>query len=270
VLIDWTADFDRWLHTTAGQAIAPLARVDAAFRVLEDLTAEPVQATPTLKRVSQSRPNLLWWISPPDTPRPTIGLIIWFPPERPGHVVVLFGTDTAIPTGTLYDRARSRAAAAINSHTTTTEPGPMTEHTATEHTGNQQTGNQHTGFVGTDAAARKIAKIRAIAGVAQAADQVHAEMVEVDRNHAAGLAAIRKAAELTQADLTQHLTEQLDQHLGVTQSAVSQLQPEHERQPDMLLSTLAGYLTAVGDHPRVVVTISGRDVALDLTTLTTA
>jgi hypothetical protein len=36
----------------------------------------------------------------------------------------------------------------------------------------------------------------------------------------------------------------------------------------MLLSTLTNYLTSAGDHPRVVVTVNGHDIELDLTTLT--
>ena len=39
-----------------------------------------------------------------------------------------------------------------------------------------------------------------------------------------------------------------------------------ERQHDMLLSTLTGYLKAAGDYPRIVVTVNGQDVELDLTT----
>jgi len=43
-------------------------------------------------------------------------------------------------------------------------------------------------------------------------------------------------------------------------SSVSRL----EAQSDMLLSTFASYLAAVGTHPRVVVTVDGHDVELDL------
>jgi hypothetical protein len=35
----------------------------------------------------------------------------------------------------------------------------------------------------------------------------------------------------------------------------------------MLLSTLASYLAAAGDRPRVVVTVAGQDVEIDLTSL---
>jgi predicted transcriptional regulator len=66
------------------------------------------------------------------------------------------------------------------------------------------------------------------------------------------LAAIRRAADLTQVALAEQM--------GVPQTVVSRL----ERQHDMLLSTLSDYLKAAGEHPRVVVTIHGRDVELDL------
>jgi DNA-binding transcriptional regulator YiaG len=112
-----------------------------------------------------------------------------------------------------------------------------------------------TAFVGPEAAAAKISKLRAIPGVAVAADRVHAEMGEADRAYAGSLAAIRRAAELTQVDLAGQM--------GVAQSVVSRI----ERQHDMLLSTLTGYLAAAGEHPRVVVTVNGRDVELDLTAL---
>lgn len=101
MLIDWTTEFDRWLdrlsdraEAGAEQAIAQLARINAAFEVLENLTAEPDQETPTLKRVRQSGRNMVWRIAHPYTPGVAIRLIVWFPPQRPGEVVVvLFGAD---------------------------------------------------------------------------------------------------------------------------------------------------------------------------------
>ena len=80
-------------------------------------------------------------------------------------------------------------------------------------------------------------------------------MAETDRVYVESLAAIRKAADLTQVALATQM--------GVPQTVVSRI----ERQHDMLLSTLSGYLKAAGDHPRVVVTINGQDVELDLATL---
>jgi len=110
-------------------------------------------------------------------------------------------------------------------------------------------------FVGPKRAAEKMARARAIPGVAERSAQVRGEMAEADRVHAASLAAIRHAADLTQIALATQM--------GVPQTVVSRL----ERQHDMLLSTLTGYLKAAGDHPRVVVTINGQDVELDLATL---
>src|SRR5665811_2143202 len=54
-----------------------------------------------------------------------------------------------------------------------------------------------------------------------------------------------------------------DAQMGVAQSEISRIEKRH----DMLLSTLTSYLSAAGEHPRVVVTVNGKDVELDLTTL---
>jgi DNA-binding transcriptional regulator YiaG len=115
--------------------------------------------------------------------------------------------------------------------------------------------SEQTTFVGPKRAAEKIARARAIPGVAERSAQVRAKMAEARRVHAESLAALRKAADLTQVALATQM--------GVPQTVVSRL----ERQHDMLLSTLTGYLKAAGDHPRVVVTINGQDIELDLTTL---
>jgi DNA-binding transcriptional regulator YiaG len=112
--------------------------------------------------------------------------------------------------------------------------------------------NQPTTLVGTTAAARKIAKLRAIPGVAEASARTYTAMIEDDRRYVENLAAIRKAAALTQIDLARQM--------GVPQSEVSRI----ERQTDMLLSTFTGYLSAAGENPRVVVTINGQDVELEL------
>jgi hypothetical protein len=122
VLIDWTGEFDQWLDRLTGQAAAggeraieQAARVDAAFRVLEALTAVPVQDSPTLRRVRQSGRNVVWRVAHPFTPGVAVRLIVWFPPERPGEVVVvLFGADKAAMGDVFYDSAGTRADAAIN------------------------------------------------------------------------------------------------------------------------------------------------------------
>ena len=119
----------------------------------------------------------------------------------------------------------------------------------------QPTHAEYTTFVGTEAAQARIAKLRARRGAAERVDSIRAEMAEADRVYAENLAALRKAADLTQVELAKAM--------GVAQSEISRI----ESRPDMLLSTLAGYLAATGDRPRVVVTIAGHDVEIDLTSL---
>lgn len=119
----------------------------------------------------------------------------------------------------------------------------------------QPTHAEPTTFVGTDATQARIARLRARRGAANRVDSIRAEMTEADRTYAENLAAVRKAADLTQVELAKAM--------GVAQSEISRI----ESRPDMLLSTLAGYLAAAGDRPRVVVTIAGHDVEIDLTTL---
>ena len=87
------------------------------------------------------------------------------------------------------------------------------------------------------------------AGVAE----VQAEAREADRIYAENLAKIRRAGQLTQSDVAAKL--------GVGQGVVSRL----ERRDDMLLSTLADYLHATGaEQPRIVATLNGVEVELDL------
>jgi transcriptional regulator with XRE-family HTH domain len=67
------------------------------------------------------------------------------------------------------------------------------------------------------------------------------------------LAAIRRAAGLTQI--------QLAAKLGVGQAQVSKI----ERQSDMLLGTLAAYLTALRVEAQIVVEVAGETMTHDLT-----
>lgn len=83
--------------------------------------------------------------------------------------------------------------------------------------------------------------------------EVEVEGREMDRMYAENLAKIRKAGALTQSDVAAKL--------GVGQGVISRL----ERRDDMLLSTLAQYLHATGaEQPRLVVTLNGVEVELDL------
>jgi hypothetical protein len=79
---------------------------------------------------------------------------------------------------------------------------------------------------------------------------------EMDRTYAMSLAMIRKAGELTQNEVATRL--------GIGQGDVSKL----ERRDDWLLSTLLKYLGAAGaENARIVVTIRGQQVELDLAAL---
>ena len=67
------------------------------------------------------------------------------------------------------------------------------------------------------------------------------------------LAAIRRTAGLTQTELAANL--------GVGQAQVSKI----ERQDDMLLSTLASYLAALGVEAQIVVQMGEQAATYDLT-----
>jgi predicted transcriptional regulator len=67
------------------------------------------------------------------------------------------------------------------------------------------------------------------------------------------LAAIRRTTGLTQTELAHSL--------GVGQAQVSKI----ERQSDMLLSTLASYLSALGFHAQILVEVGDQTVTYDLT-----
>ena len=84
----------------------------------------------------------------------------------------------------------------------------------------------------------------------------HAAADEMDRVYAMNLAMIRKAAQMTQAEVARKL--------GVGQGVVSRL----EHRDDMLLSTLYDYLMATGaEGAGIVVIVHGHRIELDLSHL---
>lgn len=123
MLIDWTGEFDGWLDRLTGRArsgdqhaLAQLARVNAAFTYLSELSGEPVIETPTLRRVRQSGRYPVWRVGHPYTPNIAVRMIVWFPPEQSDEVVVvLFGADKARMGDVFYDSVGTRADAAIGS-----------------------------------------------------------------------------------------------------------------------------------------------------------
>ncbi len=88
---------------------------------------------------------------------------------------------------------------------------------------------------------------------AEEIEQFETEAAELDRIHAMTLTMVREAGKHTQVELAREL--------HTTQGHVSQI----ERRDDMLLSTLRNYLTATGaQNPRIVVTVNGHDVELNI------
>ena len=71
-------------------------------------------------------------------------------------------------------------------------------------------------------------------------DAIVEEMDQIDRAYKMGLAAVRHAANLTQAELAQRM--------GIKQAALSGV----ENREDLLLSTLASYLEAAGARDVVI------------------
>ena len=103
-----------------------------------------------------------------------------------------------------------------------------------------------------DRGGEALKRLKADPVMAQEIDAMSKRWVEEDGRYFDNLAAVRKAADLTQADVAERL--------GMAQAGVSRL----ENQGDMLLSTLGKYLEAVGQHPRLVIEIHGQDYELDL------
>ena len=112
------------------------------------------------------------------------------------------------------------------------------------------------GFVAGD---ERVRRLREKPGLAEEIASAREEMREADRAYAMGLAAVRRAADLTQSDIAREL--------GISQAAVAKT----EQRRDLLLSTLNAYLEAIGGHMRIVVSFDGGgEVELDLGALATS
>ena len=107
------------------------------------------------------------------------------------------------------------------------------------------------GFVrGNDRLARRLAEDP---GTAARVDAIVQEMDADDRAYRMSLTTVRRAGELTQADLAKRM--------GVTQGVVSRV----EKREDMLYSTLLGYLHAAGvEDVALTATVGGRRVEIVL------
>jgi predicted transcriptional regulator len=88
--------------------------------------------------------------------------------------------------------------------------------------------------------------------------EMEQESEVVQRRYTMTLAALRQALGVTQVELAKRM--------GVGQPAISAL--ERNRRADMLISTLTGYLEAVGLHARIVVELPDLvEVEVDLSAL---
>jgi len=101
---------------------------------------------------------------------------------------------------------------------------------------------------GNDRLTRMLAK----PGMQEAVATRRARLRDADRAHAMGLAALRKAAELTQTELATAL--------GISQAAVAKT----EQREDLLLSTLNAYIEALGGQAHIVISFNGEEIDLDL------
>jgi DNA-binding XRE family transcriptional regulator len=102
----------------------------------------------------------------------------------------------------------------------------------------------------------RVRRLREQPGLVEDVASAREEMLAADRVYAMGLAALRRAADLTQTELARSL--------GVSQAAVAKTEQRH----DLLLSTLNTYLAAIGGHMRIIVSFDGGgEVELDLSHL---
>jgi DNA-binding transcriptional regulator YiaG len=102
----------------------------------------------------------------------------------------------------------------------------------------------------------RIGQLLSDAGRAKRVAKIRQAGRAMDRTYALNLAMIRKAAELTQDELAEKL--------GIGQGDVSKL----EHRGDVLLSSLLNYLSAAGaEDARIVVTVHGQEIDLDLANL---
>lgn len=120
MLIDWAADFGKWLdrleEDAAGNKAGAgrrLAIITAQLQVLQDLDGVPERETATLKRVRQSKRYPIWRVSHPYEAGIAVRLIVWFTDD--GHAVVaLFAGEKARIGDVFYQSVGTRADAAID------------------------------------------------------------------------------------------------------------------------------------------------------------
>lgn len=104
----------------------------------------------------------------------------------------------------------------------------------------------------TDEIAAEIAAAAADPVAGPVLTQFRNELLDADRSYALGLAQLRKAFELTQAAMAQRL--------GTTQGNVAKI----EHRDDILISTLNGFIGALGGEVKIIATFDGHEVEVGL------
>lgn len=89
-------------------AEATLRLLAAQVAVLRDLDGEPVEETPTVRRVVQSGEFPVWRLSHPFREGFAVRTIVWFTPQGEA-VLMLFFSDKAQMGDTFYNSVGSRA-----------------------------------------------------------------------------------------------------------------------------------------------------------------
>ena len=116
MVIDWSDDFDAYLtrleESTDAVDRQRLRLIQAELAILQQLDQEPMEDTPSIKRVRQSRRYPVWRVSHPYREGIAIRLIVWFP-VADRAVVALFAGDKAHMGDVFYDSVGARADAAI-------------------------------------------------------------------------------------------------------------------------------------------------------------
>lgn len=100
-----------------------------------------------------------------------------------------------------------------------------------------------------------IAELESLPGIDDDKADRESARQQMEREHALGLATVRKIAQLTQAEVAEKM--------GVGQTSVSRL----EARPDMLLSTMKSYFDAVGAHATITIRIGSVEHRVDLNEL---
>jgi hypothetical protein len=113
VLIDWTAEFGRWLDRIEEEGGPALEWAVALLAELQDLSGPPPQDGTTFKRVREARRYELWRLAHPYDPDVVVRIIAWFP-DSERVVVALVGFDKARHGDVWYSSAAIRAEAMID------------------------------------------------------------------------------------------------------------------------------------------------------------